>query len=87
MIQLQHDFNYSMISTTAEFNYSRIQLQQDSTTAGFQLQQNSTTAEFNFRGLERCASAGRAKQRGVFIIHVCGHLPMDGSLYAGTCSG
>ena len=27
MIQLQHDFNYSMISTTAEFNYSGIQLQ------------------------------------------------------------
>ena len=76
MISTTAEFNYSMISTTAEFNYSRIQLQQDSTTAGF-----------NFSGLKRCASAGRAKQRGVFIIHVCGHLPMDGSLYAGTCSG
>ena len=53
-----------MNSTTAEFNYSRIQLQRDSTTAGF-----------NFSGLKR-----RAKQRGVFIIHVCGHLPIATSI-------
>ena len=26
--------------------------------------------------LERCVSAGRAKQRVVFIIHVCGQPPM-----------
>ena len=87
MISTTAEFNYSMISTTAEFNYSRIQLQQDFNYSRIQLQQNSTTAGFNFRDLERCASAGRAKQRGVFIIHVCGHLPMAGSLYAGTCSG
>ena len=57
-----------------------------STTAEFNYSMISTTAGFNFSGIQ-LQRFGAMRERGVFIIHVCGHLPMDGSLYAGTCSG